>query len=84
MALAAFKKSYTNEQAVHCVNLILMTMFAMESFSLEEESYVSFQLLKENVKMDFANTIKNRFIEFLDQAKPNTFRIPSLFFEVIF
>jgi hypothetical protein len=65
----------TTDQAAHCVNLTLMTKFAMESFSLEIKNYVSFHLLDDKIKKDFATTIQNRLRVFLKQERRNPFRI---------
>ncbi len=78
MALLALPKSTTTEQAVHSVSLILHSKLAMESFSLEKENYIVFQDLKENVKKNFAYTIKNRIAEFSEQVRRNTKGIKAL------
>ena len=83
MALLAFYKSTTTEQAAYCVNLILISKLAMESFSLEKNNYVAFHLLDKKIKWEFATTVKNRIFEFLQQVKTNTTGIKVLFPQVI-
>jgi len=62
--------------------LTLNAKLSMESFSLKEKKFVAFHLLDETVKGDFAQNIKNRIFEFLQQVKENTTGIQVLFPQV--
>ncbi len=62
--------------------LTLNAKLSMESFSLKKEKFVAFHLLDETVKGDFAQNIKNRIFEFLQQVKENTTGIQVLFPQV--
>ncbi len=62
--------------------LTLNAKLYMESFSLNEKKYVAFHLLDETIKGEFAQNIKDRIFEFLQQVEANTTGIKVLFPQV--
>ena len=63
-SLKGMFQSTTSEMAAYCVNFVLTSKMAIVTFDRDSQTFVEFRELKENIRKNFVDTIKQKIDEF--------------------